>query len=167
MAEKILPPTSTLIAKIPNNLYIPDFKDKIRIKKTIVRTIIKILQSNELELIYVGCQPEWNKGYNPTTPSGNENYSEDTTLINITIIEAVGVKSNFNSSQQMLLKRFKKELQYNSQHILIDSTSLKNGKTERVIEIYIKSRYFKKIVATPNYTMNINSAPFTDYRCRN
>lgn len=166
MANKILPPTSTLIAKIPNNFYIPDYQDKIRVKKTIVRTIIQILQSNELELIYLGNKPELNNDYNPIILL-NENNKEDTTVININIIEAVGEKCPYNSSQQMLLKRFKKELQYNSQHILIDTSTCKNGKTERTIEIYLKSRYFKKIVVTPNYTRNVNSGSYTDYRSSN
>lgn len=163
MAGILLPITSTLIVKLPDYLVIPEYQEKIRAKKTIIRTITQALQSKEIELLYAGYKPD--SGLDYYLPS---RLSDDCTIININIIENGGKVCDFNASQAMLLKRFKKELQYNSEHILIDKTNVRDGKAERCIEIYIKSRDAVKMPAvTPNYTFTMGSGSYGDYQRRN
>ena len=68
---------------------------------------------------------------------------------------------DFNLSQQAILKRFKKELQINNEHILIDNTTFHNGMYQRKIEIYIKSHVFER-TRKQEYTFATNSRTY-DY----
>jgi hypothetical protein len=156
MAGTVLPITSTLIVKLPDYLEIPEYQEKIRAKKAIIRTVTQLLRSKELELFYVGYRPE--SGIDYELPG---NTMGDCTIININIIEPAGKICDFNASQAMLLKRFKRELQFNHEHILIDSTKIKNGRAIRVIDIYIKSRDTAKApVIAPNYTLSMGSLTY-------
>ncbi|HEX9979126.1 MAG TPA: hypothetical protein VGB50_01015 [Flavobacterium sp.] len=149
MAEILHARTSTLQVKLPADLYVPPFQDKIRARKGIVKTIIHTLQTKQLELIYVGLQ------------SGLMNLQDaaisEGVVVSVNILnDAI---SNFNASPEMLLKRFKRELQHNHEHILIDNTIEVNGKTLRTIEIYIRSRHADKVIV-PAYPFAVSSGSY-------
>ncbi|HLA56126.1 MAG TPA: hypothetical protein VK623_08500 [Flavobacterium sp.] len=141
--------TSTIIFKLPCHLYVPPFEEKIRARKTIVRRITQILQNRELVLLYAGYKHE-NKNCVEMQQS-----SADTTIISIHILAPDARISNFNIPVQILLKRFKREVQYNNEHILIDSTEIKNNHLQRNIEIYIKNRRSFKQAVRQEYSFSI------------
>ena len=151
MAEILQLRTSTLVVKLPSEVSLPAFNEKPRTRKAILRTIIQTLQTQKMELLYVGPQQESFNDYNVTSEG---------------IIVAINVlngTSDYNLSQDVLLKRFKKELQYNNEHILIDSTNFNNGVYQRNIEIYIKSRTSDK-PTVPGYTFATSAGFYSDYQ---
>ncbi|HEY0045186.1 MAG TPA: hypothetical protein VGB44_00580 [Flavobacterium sp.] len=157
MAETLQRTTSTLMVKVPSQVLVPPYKEKSRAQKSIIRAIVQILQSKELELIYVGPRPDTTITYiEPTT------FTEDSTVITINVLEDNSEARDFNTSQHTLLKSFKKEIQCNSEHIIIDNTVVKDGKSQRRIEVYIKSRHSVRPAAVPSYTFS-KSATTLDY----
>jgi hypothetical protein len=136
------------MVKIPTDLAIPSYQDKPRVRKAILRTIIQTLQTKTLELIYVGPQ--------------QQSLSDVDTNLEGVIVTVNVLKDgpdDYNLSQDMLLKRFKKELQFNSEHILIDNTTFDEGNYLRHIEIYIKSLRTKKSVSA-GYTFSTSSGSY-------
>lgn len=146
MAETLLRTTSTLIVKVPSIISLPPYKEKSRVQKNIIKSVIQCLQSNELELVYVGLDLDLGISY-------KEPEYDDSTIITINVLEDNPAR-DLNTPRQVLLKSFKKELQYNNEHILIDKTAVKNGKTLRKIEIYIKSRSVVRRSAVLGYTFS-------------
>ncbi len=153
MAESLLGTTSTLIVKVPAHVAVPPYKERSRAQKSIIRSIVQILQSNQLELIYVGPKPDTEIQY--IEP---ETFSEDSTLITINVLEDNPESRDFSNPQQLLLKSFKKEMQCNSEHILIDKTVVKENFSQRRIEVYIKSRNSARPAAMPAYTFAKSSS---------
>ena len=145
MTQRLHPSTSTLMIKLPVDIEIPTFQDKPRIRKAILRNIIQTLQTKTLELMYVGPQGDADNDFDVSF----EGITVTVNVLNDTIY-------NFNLSQQALLKRFKKELQINNEHILIDNTTFHNGMYQRKIEIYIKSYLFER-TQKQEYTFVSNS----------
>ncbi len=144
--------TSTLMVKLPEDVILPTYQEKIRVKKTILRSVIRTLQTRRLELLYVGYKPEY-----VVSNMDAEKLTSDRTIVSINVLEDNGYMCDFNTSQEMLLKRFKKELQSNNEHIVIDRATQKDGFTERTIEIYIKCRYSQKSTHVPHYTLAMSS----------
>lgn len=153
MAELLHPTSSTLMVRLPQDVELPAYQEKSRVQKTILRTIIKTLQTRELELLYVGYKPDY-----IMHSIDSQKLTENRTLITINVLEDNGSMCDFNTSQNMLLKRFKRELQSNNEHIIIDHVTEKDGFTERNIEIYIKSKFSRKPAAVPHYTLAMSSS---------
>jgi hypothetical protein len=151
MAKSLLSNTSTLVVKLPDYLILPEYHDKIRVRKTIIRTISQLLQTKTLEMLYIGWKPVGELDYfDPISDA------DSSTIISINVIDSFGKICDFNTPQYMLLKRFKRELQNNNEHILIDSTKEVNGKKQRSIEIYMNSRNSHK-VRVENYMYSVPS----------
>lgn len=139
MAKSLLTNTSTLAVKLPDYLSLPVSNHKIRTEKSIIKTTIRLLQSRVLELRYIGWKPSETKRYfDPIADS------DQTTVIAINVIESSGKICDFDTTAEKLLKRFKMELAYNNEHIVIDHTEATNGKNLRLIEIYMTSRHSPK-----------------------
>ncbi len=152
MAEALHNITSTLMVRLPEDIILPAYQEKIRVKRTILRTVIQMLQTQKPELLYVGYKPEY-----MASSIMNEKLTANRTIISINVLEDNGFMCDFNTSQEMLLKRFKKELQCNSEHIVIDHVFDRNGFQERNIEIYIKCRYNHRPAHVPHYTLAMSS----------
>ena len=159
MTEQLHTLTSTLMVLLPKDLLLPTYQEKSRVKKTILRSIIRTLQTRELELMYVGYKPEYVMEYIDSVP-----LAADRVIVSINVLEDNGAMCDFNTSQEMLLKRFKRELQLNSEHIIIDRSIEKDGNTERCIDIYIKSRCTQRPSTMPHYTLAMSSGFYTDYQ---
>jgi hypothetical protein len=151
MAKSLLSNTSTLVVKLPDYLILPEYHDKIRIRKTIIRTISQLLQTKTLEMLYIGWKPIDHLDYfDPISDA------DSCTIVSLNVIDSFGKICDFNTPQFMLLKRFKRELQNNHEHILIDSTKEVNGKIQRSIEIYMNSRNSHK-ERVENYMYSVPS----------
>ncbi|RZJ35026.1 MAG: hypothetical protein EOO51_06990 [Flavobacterium sp.] len=134
---------SVLLVRIPEDVFIPEYQDKPRPRKAILRAVIQTLQTKTLELLYAGPQKE----------SVFEKYAGKNEGIFVSINVLDDGKCDFTISQDVLLKRFKRELQYNNEHILIDNTSFANGVYQRHIQLYIRSRRSDK-KPVPAYTFS-------------
>lgn len=153
MAETLLTSTSTLMVKFPDDVFLPAYQEKVRIRKTIIKTIISTLRKRQLELLYVGYKPDYIM-HSIDAAELNENR----TIVTINVLEDNGYMCDFNTSQAMLLKRFKRALQANSEHIIIDNYHVRNGFTERNIEIYIRSMTPPRKSHVPHYTLAVSSS---------
>lgn len=148
-----LPFTSTLMLKVPQDVVIPPYSEKPRARKLVVRRIIEILQTRQLELLYVGLNPGEIFSEKPVSVDG------DCTVISINVLNAYGAVCDFNTSQEMLLRRFKRELQSHNEHILIDKFTLSRDSATRNIDIFIKSNA-RVATIQPNYTFSISSGSY-------
>jgi hypothetical protein len=151
MVKSLLSNTSTLVVKLPDYLILPEYHDKIRIRKTIIRTISQLLQTKTLEMLYIGWKPIDHLDY--FDPIADP---DSCTIVSLNVIHSYGKICDFNTPQFILLKRFKRELQNNNEHILIDSTKEVNGKMQRSIEVYMNSRNSPK-GARENYMYSVPS----------
>jgi len=154
MCAKLLNRTSTLKFKLPNRIFLPEFEERIRVKKTILRTIIKTLKISELEMLFVGSLHDYGIEYIDIPPL------ENSIIVSVNILN--DTKFDFNTSQNLLLRRFKKELQSNNEHIVIDKTTLNDGIESRFIEIYINSSIPEKLA--PNLPFSTSSNTYTFYQ---
>ena len=85
---------------------------------------------------------------------------ENSIIVSVNILN--DTKFDFNTSQNLLLRRFKKELQSNNEHIVIDKTTLNDGIESRFIEIYINSSIPEKVA--PNLPFSTSSNTYTFYQ---
>jgi hypothetical protein len=153
MISNLLSNTATLIARIPDHIQVPPFQEKSRAKKCIIRTIIKLLQTKQLELLYAGFDTEG--------PSKEKkNVTGDAVVVSINILKPGRAVCDFNSTEDVLMRRFKKELQINNEHILIDQVILKEGTAQRHIDVFVKSRTPERLVYQPNFTYAVSSGSY-------
>ncbi len=138
MGTKILPLTATLTVKVPSDFHIQSLKDKKSVRRNMLQSISKLLRKETMQLICFGYKVE--DDYELPTPV----YQDDATFVTINIIESDTSLLDFASCQTTILKRFKKELKENEEHILIDHSAVINGKTVRNIEVYIKGKISEK-----------------------
>ena len=143
MERALQSPNSVLLVRIPEHVFIPEYQDKPRPRKAILRAIIQTLQTRTMELVYAGPQHE----------GVFEQYAGKSEGIFVSVNVLGDGKSDFSISQDVLMKRFKRELQYNNEHILIDNTTFTAGIYQRHIEIYIRSRRSEKS-PIPAYTFS-------------
>ena len=155
MPTKILPLTTTLKLKVPSGFYIQPLKDKKSVRKNMLSAIGQLLRNEQMEVVFIGHKQENESQI--AIPVGNEN----STLVTINIIERVTDQPDFTLSQDALLKRFKKELRENDEHILIDNNEIIDGKAFRNIEVYVKSAVNQKKDSAIKYGYTFsNSLPY-------
>ena len=150
MTTNLLSNTATLIVRIPGYVEIPAYQEKSRAKRTIIRTLIRSLQLKDLELVYAGQFPD-------DALAGASAANSDGTLVSINVLNPGRSVSEFNHSQETLVRRFRKELQSNSEQILIDRTS---GGSARFIEIYLRSRFQEPAMQQPRYAFAVSSGSY-------
>ncbi|RZJ31708.1 MAG: hypothetical protein EOO48_01205 [Flavobacterium sp.] len=143
MTKSLLTKTSTLAVKLPENVELPSANQKIRAQKQIIKTMIQLLRSQSVELRYAGWKPA-------DADYFRDNDYDGTIVVTINVIESSGKICDFETSADKLLKRFKMELLYNSEHIVIDSIRQSKVRKHRLIEIYTVSRHCPK-KAEPAY----------------
>ena len=148
MTTNLLSNTATLIIRIPGYVEIPAYQEKSRAKRSIVRSLIRALQAKDLDLVYAGQWPE-------EAIASLSNH--DGTLLSINVLNPGRSVSEFNLSQETLVRRFRKELQGNAEQIVIDRPHPETGM--RHIQIYLKSK-FQQPVQQPRYAFAVSSGGY-------
>ncbi len=150
MTTNLLANTATLIVRIPGYIDIPPYQEKSRAKRSIIRTLIRSLQCKELELVYAGYWPE------DALASASERH--EGTLLSINVLSAGRAVTEFNNSQDTLVRRFRKELQSNSEQIVIDHPA--NGLAPRHIQVYLRSKFQEVALQQPRYAFAVSSGGY-------
>ncbi len=149
MTTNLLANTATLIIRIPGYIDIPPYQEKSRAKRSIIRSLIRAMQNKDLELVYAGYWPE-----DALAAASGE---QDGTLLSINVLNAGRSVTEFNNSQETLVRRFRKELQSNSEQIVIDNPS--TGSNARHIQVYLKSK-FGETPVKPHYAFAVSSGGY-------
>lgn len=149
MTTNLLSSTSTLIVRIPGYVDIPAFQEKSRARKSIVRALIRSLQLKDVTLVYAGQWPE--------EADTQTHLSGDGILLSINVLNPGRTLTEYNLSQDTLIRRFRKELQCNAEQILIDR---KTPGGTRHIEIYLKSRNPQPVAPQPHYAFAVSSGTY-------
>lgn len=115
---------ATLIIRLPREVAPPHGSYAVRNKTAFLKLLMSVFRDVRMEYVYGGPKladlPELESG----------------TTIAINVLQADDRLTGNNVPRDILLKRFEKEIRYNTQHIIIDS-----GLPEkRLIEIYINNR---------------------------
>lgn len=150
MTTNLLSNTATLIIRIPGYIEIPPYQEKSRAKRSIIRTLIRSMQSKDLELVYAGYWPE------DALAAATERL--DGTILSINVLCAGRSVTEFNNSQDTLVRRFRKELQSNSEQIVIDHVA--NGSSPRHIQVYLRSKFQEVALQQPRYAFAVSSGGY-------
>jgi hypothetical protein len=127
--NRISPLTATLVIRLPLSVKVPGGSYAVRNKTALLRFLLTAFRDLRMEFIYSGPKlldiPK----------------QDDGTTIVINVLQADERLIDNTVPRDILLKRFEKEIRYNSQHIIIDS-----GRPEkRLIEIYINNRKHQQV----------------------
>lgn len=153
MATSVLSTASTLLFELPDGIALPPYRDKVRTRKSIIRSIVKCLQSPKIDLLYVGYKPDYVQEL-----ISDQQPAQHQTFVSINVLEDNGITCSFASSENMIRRRFRKELQLNDEWIIIDNEQEFDGFIRRKIDIYVKYHHAGKHNVAPAHTLAVSSA---------
>lgn len=120
----MVPQSAALIIRLPKDVVFPHGSYAVRNKTALLRLLMSVFRDIRMEYVYAGPK----LAEIPALESG--------TTIVINVLQADERLTDNSIPRDILIKRFEKEIRYNSEHIIIDS----GIPEKRLIEIYINNR---------------------------
>lgn len=124
---------STLAVKICGTIEIPPENNRELFKQSIIETVLHILKTQEVSIEYIGYKPD-HSGVHPLDQNVTE--YEDCVFVSMNVYEMELNPLDGMQSNQDIIKTFVEVFENKThRHLEIDSTLVRKGKRQRIIEM--------------------------------
>jgi hypothetical protein len=127
----------SVIIQLPDNCFLPKYQDKVWIKKYIRKNSIKLLESNDLHLVYYGSKADLIVKTLQESP-----LTEDVTFLSLHVFQKQFQTPSPILPTYVIQREFRRELKKNKHYIITDNTVLRGTYSERFIDFYLNSYLF-------------------------